>query len=324
MNSFKKLFATIGSISVFCSLVFTSSLATDEPKAAVIAITQIAPHPSLDAIRQGVVDTIRTKIPDVKIIFENAQGNMAMAVQIAGRLVSQEPDVMVTITTPSTQAALKTAREQEIPLVFAAVSDPTAIKLPAPGQNGNDVTGVADIPPVEEQVELIKKLTPTVKNIGFVYNPSEANSVAVLEQLSALLEKSGMTIYPVTANTTTEVATAAQSLAGKVDAVFVSNDNTIVSALDSILKVTNNLKIPVYSSDPESVQRGCLAATAPSQYDIGCQAGQLVLRVLAGESVSDLPVESAKNGAVTVNESTARALGVKIPSDLLYTTSKGA
>lgn len=317
MISFKNILGFISFSIISCFSLFAA-----EQKTPIVAVTQIAPHPSLDAIRQGLEETIHAKLPEARVSFENAQGNMTMAVQIASRFVSQSPDIVVTITTPSTQAALKTTRAKGIPLVFVAVSDPGAIGLPLAGESSAELTGVADLPPLEDQVALIKKLTPDVKKVGFIYNPGEANSIAVLEKLSSLMEKNAMTLYPVTASSTNEISTAASSLAGQVDAIFISNDNTVVSALNAVLKVAQAEQIPIYASDPESVERGCLAAVAPSQYDIGAQAGELVVRVLAGESLEKIPVEVAKSSVTTVNSTVAKQLGVVLPSDLSIT--KGA
>jgi len=284
----------------------------------VVAITQIAPHPSLDLIRKGIEDELTEQKVVCDIQFENAQGNMATATQIAQKFVSQKPTVIVPITTPSTQTVYAVARLQNIPVVFAAVNDPVSIKLvPGMSQAGKGITGISDMPPVADQVTLIQEILPNVKKIGVVYNPGESNSVALLTLFEAALAQNGMTLFRATAANMVDVAVAANSLVGKVDAIYIPNDNTVVSALDALLKITQANGIPVFCADPESVKQGCLGTVAHSQYGLGRQAGKMVVKVLKGVDIQMLPVERPTEIEMSLNQDTAEALGITLPEQVV-------
>lgn len=287
----------------------------------VVAITQIAPHPSLNHIRQGIEDELKDQKLNCTIKFQDAQGSIATATQIAQKFVSLNPAVIVPITTPSAQTVYAAARPQKIPVVFAAVSDPVAARLvPDPKSAGTGITGVCDLPPVIEQVLLVKELMPKAKTVGVVYNPGESNSLAVLTRLEHTLNNRGLEMLKAPASSTADVAAATQSLMEKVDVIYVPNDNTVVSALESLLKVAGEGKrpVPVFASDPESVERGCLAAIAHDQYSLGRETGKLVVKLLQGTDIQSLPVESPVDTVrLSTNKETAKKLGIGIPENLL-------
>jgi putative ABC transport system substrate-binding protein len=291
----------------------------------VIAITQIAPHPSLDEIRRGIMDSLdpkilaKKKIPPVEIVSQNAQGNVTTATQIAAKFVSLKPLVIVPITTPSAQSVYNLTKNKDIPIVFAAISDPATAKL-LPTAESPYITGVSDAAPIQAQVQLMKDClegSRELKTVGVIFNPGEANSVKMIEIMTEELAKHHIKVIQATANTTTEIAAAVQSLVGRVSAIYFPNDNTVASALEAVLKITREHKIPVFSSDPESVQRGCLAAIAPDQYEVGQQVGQLIIKVLKGTSIKNLPIEQARKNIMVINIVVAQELGISLKNELL-------
>lgn len=297
------------------------------PTKTLVAITQIVPHPSLDAIRKGIMDVLKeSKIPENSTIFQNAQGNVSTAAQISQKFASLSPQVIVPITTPSSQSAYAAAKARGIPVVFVAVSDPVAAKLSPNLEKGSEgITGVYDQAPIEEQAHLINEILGNKDHsltIGILYNPSEANSVSTIEQISEVFKKLNIEILKVAAPATTEVSTATQSLIGKVDAIYIPNDNTLISALDAVLKVSQEHRIPVFSSDPESVERGCLATIAPNQYEIGKQAGKMIISVLNGINVDKIALERASSLTLVLNLETARHLGITFPQSILSKANK--
>ncbi|MBY0461974.1 MAG: ABC transporter substrate-binding protein [Alphaproteobacteria bacterium] len=297
------------------------------PQKTLVAITQIAPHPSLDSIRKGILDVLKeNNIPESGILFQNAQGNVSTAAQISQKFASLSPQVIVPITTPSSQSAYAAAKARNIPVVFVAVSDPVAAKLSANLEKGSEgITGVYDQAPVEEQANLIKEilnLKDRPITIGILYNPGEANSVSMVERMSEALKRLNILVLKVAASATTEVSTATKSLIDKVDAIYIPNDNTLISALDAVLKVSQEHKIPVFSSDPESVERGCIATLAPNQYEIGRQAGKMIVSVLKGTSVGKIPLEKASALTLILNQEAARHLGITFPQTILTKANK--
>ena len=126
----------------------------------------------------------------------------------------------------------------------------------------------------------------------------------------------------VAASATTEVSTATQSLVNKVDAIYIPNDNTLISALDAVLKVSQEHKIPVFSSDPESVEKGCLATIAPNQYEIGRQAGKMIVSVLKGANVEEIALEKASALTIVLNQEAARYLEITFPQTIITKANK--
>jgi putative tryptophan/tyrosine transport system substrate-binding protein len=209
--------------------------------------------------------------------------------------------------------------DQQIPLVFTAVTDPIDAKLvssldPRP----ENVTGVSDALPMRPQLEMIKKLIPNLKTLGVIYNTSESNSVKAVEQLQAEAKLMGLTLDPVPAATSVAVVAAATQLAGKkVDAIFIPNDNTAVAAMESIVSVGKNSQIPIFAGDAGSVERGAIAAQAYDRTVLGRKAGALVVKILQGARAGDLKVETDHPLTLMINPKSAQEMGVSIPDDIL-------
>lgn len=305
-------------------LVCTVQSAVATPVNTVVAVTQIAPHPSLDAIRQGILDELKAQNQSAEIIYENAQGNITLAAQIAQKFASLDPKpkVIVSITTPSTQATYNVARKHNIPVVFAGVSDPVAAKLIDDKTKVNPgITGVSDFSPIAQQIDLILTIQPNIKKLGVLYNEAEANSVALIKKFEALCTSHGIELVKVAAANTQEVVTAATSFQGKIEALYIPNDNTIVSSLESVIKAVGDT-MPIYAADPQSVERGCLAAAAYGQYEIGREAGKVLIKVLSGQAPESIPVQTLTNVELTLNQQTANKLKIKFPQELLKKNPK--
>ncbi len=288
--------------------------------AATVAVTAIVEHPALDAVRDGIRDELEAngyKVGEnLNFSYESAQGNPTTAAQIARKLVGEKPDVIVAIATPSAQALA--AATKDIPIVFSAVTDPIGAKLVSNFDNpGGNITGLSDMSPIAQHLDLIKEITPGAKRIGVAYNPGEANAVTLVDLLKAEAPGKGMEIITVAAPKSSDVLAAARSLIGKVDAIYVPTDNTIVTALESVIKVGAENGIPVYSGDTDSVKRGTIAALGFNYYDIGRQTGKVVLRILNGEKPGAIPVRVAAGTDLFVNPKAAKSMGVTIPAPVI-------
>lgn len=266
----------------------------------VVAITQIAPHPSLDRIRQGIEDELKSTFGDkVKIEFQSAQGNPSLATQIAHNFIGKNVDVLVAITTPSAQA-MHAANSLHIPMVFAGVTDPIAAKLvEESGTNKDNITGVCDTPDIEKQVMLIQEFLPKNSAIGIIYNPGETNSRVHVERLEEKLQNAGFTVIKTPAYSTGDVLQASQGTIPNVNAIMLTNDNTVISAIDAVIQTARHHNIPVFCSDPESVKRGAKAAIAPDQYKMGIEAGKMVVKILKGEKGHHISVLHAPSSRFT-------------------------
>jgi putative ABC transport system substrate-binding protein len=224
--------------------------------------------------------------------------------------------VIVPISTPSAQAVAGATKD--IPIVFSAVTDPLGAKLVASlDQPGGNVTGMSDLSPIGAHLDLVKEITPDVAKLGVIYNPGEANSVTLLDLLRQEAPDRGIEIVEAAAPRSSDVQAAAQSLVGKVDAIYVPTDNTVVTALEAIVGVGIDNQLPVYAGDTDSVPRGALAALGFNYYDVGIQTGKIVARVLAGEAPGDIPVQSIEITELHVNPGAAESMGVTIPDEVI-------
>ena len=290
-----------------------------------VAITAIVEHPALDATRDGVIDALKaagfTPGENLKVEYQSAQGNPATAAQIARQFVGARPDVIVPISTPSAQAVVAATRD--IPVVFTAVTDPVSAQLVrSMDKPGANVTGVSDMAPVGEHVALIQEIVPGAKRLGVVFNPGEPNSVAMVNVLKEEAAKRGLTVVNAAANKSADVQTAARSLVGKADAIYVPLDNTVVSALEGLLAVGAQAKLPVFSADTDSVVRGTIASLGFDYRQVGRQTGEVVVRVLKGEKPGDLPATYARGTDLFVNPKAAAAMGVTIPDAVAKRATK--
>lgn len=284
-----------------------------------VSVTAIVEHPALDAVREGVKDELAAAGfqpgKNLKYEYQSAQGNAGTAAQIARKYAGARPDVIVAISTPSAQAVV--AATKDIPVVFSAVTDPVAAKLVKGwGASGTNVTGVSDLSPLEKHLELMRKVVPGAKRVGVVYGPGEANSVAIIEALRKLVSAAGMTLVEGAAARTVDVASATQSLVGKVDVIYAPTDNNVMSAFEGLVKVAEQAKIPVVAADTDGVKRGAAAGLGLNYYDIGRQTGKLVVRILNGEAPGKMASQTSASLELHVNPAAAARQGVTLPSDL--------
>ena len=295
----------------------SASPSADTSKAYKIGISQIVTHPALDATVNGFKDALAAAgYTNVTYDLQNAEGDMATTASIAQKFAGDNLDLVLGVATPTAQALVKAITDK--PVLFTAVTDPVGAGLVQdPNAPSGNVTGVSDMQPVKPILDLVKTFRPDAKAVGMVYNAGESNSVFLVKQAEKDAAAMGLTIVKAPAGTSAEVQAAAQSLIGRADAIMVIGDNTAVSALESIIKVAEQNKMPLVAGDPDSVKRGAVAAYGFDYYDLGKQTGAMAAKVLSGTPISDIPVEFAKNLQLSVNEKAAAAQGVTLPQDLI-------
>ncbi len=292
-----------------------------------ISVSQFVEHPALDAVLRGFQDYLKEKGVEAEYKVHNAQANMGTANQIAQQMVGEKADLLVAIATPSAQtcaqALAKAPADLKRPLLFTAVTDPVAAGLvkdlakPDPG-----VTGVSDLLPVEEHLRMVMAYKKDLKKLGLLYNAGEANSKATIATIKELSEKLGFETVEATASKTADVHQAAKSLVGRADAVFIPTDNTIVSALESVIKVGVQNKLPIFAADVDSVKRGAVAAMGFDYYRHGYQTGAIAERILKGEKPESIPVEFQKELQLHINAGYSRQMGLEPPAELLSKASE--
>ncbi|POF60567.1 ABC transporter substrate-binding protein, partial [Vibrio vulnificus] len=289
-------------------------------KTAKVAVSQIVEHPALDATRQGLLDGLKAKGyvegKNLEFDYKTAQGNPAIAVQIARQFVGESPDVLVGIATPTAQALVSATRS--IPVVFTAVTDPVGAKLvKSMEQPGKNVTGLSDLSPVSQHVDLIKELLPNAKAIGVVYNPGEANAVTLVELLKKSAAEKGLKVVESTALKSADVQSATQAIAAKSDVIYAPTDNTVASAIEGMIVAANQAKKPVFGGATSYVEKGAIAGLGFDYYQVGVQTADYVVAILEGQEPGKLDVKVATGSDLVVNQGTAEKLGITIPASVL-------
>lgn len=310
-------------ISAFAGLALGSSACAAEQ--VRVDLTQIVAHPALDAVRKGVEDALAQagykQGENLKYTYLSAQGNISTATQIARQFVGNQPDVIVTIATPSAQTMLSAT--QDIPIVFSAVSDPVEAGLVTSlDRPGGNVTGVSDRSPVAEHLKLLREIKPDLRKLGYLYNAAETNSVSTLKLLQTLAAKQGIEIVPSAAARSSEVQMATRALIGKVDMIYVPTDNTIIAVLEGAANAAAESQTPLFTADSSSIGRGPFAAQGINYYDAGIETGRLAVRILNGEKPADMAVVTPPVRDVLIDLRAAKVMGIDIPQSVLDRASR--
>jgi len=287
-----------------------------------IGICQIVEHPALDAVRQGVIDGLKdagySEGVDVEYLIANAQGDMSNAALIAQNFRAQGVDLVVAIATGMALAVAEVYRGAETPVVFSAITDPVSYALVKsatdPSENGN-ITGVSDLIDVAADLAILKEIG--AKRVGIVYNPGEPNSDVLTKTAKQAAPGLGLSIVEAVADSTANVPLAAQSLLGRVDAVYVTTDNTVVSAIDAVVAVANDAKVPFLVADPTSLKFGPAVATGFDYYEHGKITAGVVAAILGGKRPNQIPVTYQTGSQVHLNLDTAAEIGLTFPQALV-------
>jgi len=288
-----------------------------------IGICKIVEHPALDAVEQGVIAALTAagyeQGVDVEYLLASAQGDPGTAITIAQDYKSRGVHLVVAIATPTAQAAVQVFRGSSVPVIYGAVTDPVGagLVLSATDPSGNEnVTGVSDMIPVAAHLQLLRDLLPSMARVGMVYNPGETNSVILTDMAIAAAPGLGLQILTAAADSTANVPLAAQSLIGRVDAYYVTTDNAVVSAIDSVLSASIQAGVPFLVADPTSLAHATVAAGF-DYYQHGLTVGAVVLRVLAGERPDAIPVTYQPRAEVQLNLDLASQIGVSFPATVI-------
>ncbi|MBV7506870.1 ABC transporter substrate-binding protein [Bacillus sp. sid0103] len=278
-----------------------------------VGITQFAPHPSLDAATEGFKKALKDKGIKVSYDEQNAQADMNNTQTIANNFVGDKVDLIFANATPSATAALNATKD--IPIIFTSVTDPVGAGLvEAFDKPGKNITGTTDNHP-EATKKTISFITDEVKakNIGVIYNSGEQNSVVQVDEVEKIAKEKSAKLVKVSVSTTAEVKQAAESLIGRVDAIYIPTDNTVVTALDSVIAVANNKKIPLFVGELDSMKKGAVAASGFSYFDLGYQSGLMAADILSGKKkASEIPVELPNSLKLVINKKAAEAQGLTV------------
>lgn len=286
----------------------------------IVGIVQIVEHPSLDTIRESILDQLAEEGfidgETITVDYQNAQNEQSNLKTICQKFASNHYDLIIAIATPSAQAAL--GETSKIPIIFSAVTDPIAAELvDDPSAPGGNITGTSDAVSAQMIMDLAKEITPDIKTIGALYNSSEVNSVSVINDLKEYAAANGLTVVEAPVTSASEVQQSATFLAGKADAVFSPIDNTVASTMPIVAKTLNEAKIPFYVGADSMVNDGGLATYGINYTILGQETGKMAAQVLNGTDPGTIPVMTMQDMDIYINQNTADELGVTFPQSVL-------
>jgi len=291
--------------------------ASDNKDTFKVGITQYVTHPSLDAATEGFKKALKDEGLTVEYDEQNANADQSNVQNIATNLAGDGVDLIFANATPSAQAALNATKD--IPIVFTSVTDAVGAQLvKSMEEPGGNVTGTIDNHPdaIPNTVKFISENFPD-KTIGTVYNAGEQNSVAQVDTIKESIKELGLNeLETATVSTSAEVKQAAESLIGKADVIYIITDNTVVSALESVIQVAQDNELPLFVGELDSVERGGFAAYGFNYEDIGYEAGLLAAQILKGEKKpSELPVQYPQNLKLVINKKAAKEMNIELKDE---------
>lgn len=301
------------------ALCLTSCGNESKEKVVKIGVIQLVEHPALDANYQGFVDGLKeagyVDGKNIKIDYQNAQGEQANCVTIAQKLINDRSDLIFAIATPAAQAVANLT--DEIPIVISSVTDPESAKLvqknTAPG---NNVTGTSDLTPCAAQMQLLKKICPNAKTVGMLFCSSEQNSYFQIALAEKACDELGLKYVEATVSNSNEIQQVVQNLSKKVDVIYSPTDNMIAAGMTLVAQVATENGIPTIVGEEGMVNAGGLATYGLSYYELGKQTAKMAVEVIEGKKPADMPIQYLDKCDLKINEDTAKKLGITIPSNL--------
>ena len=288
-------------------------------KEVKVGVLQLLSHPALDQIYKGLEDGLAKegyKVGEnLKIDLQNAQGDQSNLASMGQKLVTDNNDILVGITTPATLSLSNATKDK--PIIMAGITYPVEAGLiKSEDKPGNNITGVSDRTPIKQQLEIMKKVLPKMKKVGILYTANEDNSVKQAQEAEKLAKELGLEVKVSSIANTNDIQQVTESLASETDAIFVPIDNTIASAMSTVVKVTDAKKIPVFPSADTMVADGGVLGIGVDQYQIGVETAKVVAKVLKGEDTKNMPIVLANEGVIYLNEAKAKQLGIEIPNEV--------
>ena len=308
---------------VSLSILFTLSAATKKKslnnKTVKIGIAKIVQHPALDSVEQGIIDAIEAAGIKAKFDLQNANGDINTANQIATQFKDTKVDVAVGIATPIAIALANTLKNT--PVVFGTVTDPLGAGLVTSLEHGEGyVTGMSDELPSKEHIKIFKEIAG-IKTLGYIYTSNEDNSVSSLELIKAGCKEAGLNLVVQSITNSSEVKQAAEAIVDRCDGIYLTTDNTLFSALPSLVSVFNKAKKPIFSGDVTgAMDGGCFMASGFNYYKAGYATGEMVVEILNGKKTSEIPVKfmtKPSDSDLLFDLDAAKACGIKISEDYL-------
>ena len=312
----KKLIAVMLSIVMILSLTACGSSETPAAPEAEntndptynVAIVQQLDHSSLDEIRTAIEAQLKALADEkniaINISYDNGQNDASMLNQIGTQVVSDGVDMIIPIATLAAQSMVTAADGTDIPIVYAAISDPESAGL----TGIPTVTGVSDALNTNFIMDMMFAADPAIQTVGLLYSNSEINSEMPIADAKAYLDAKGIAYIEKTGNTANEVIAAASDLVGRVDAVFTPTDNVVMATEAAVAELLNEAGIPHYTGADSFVLSGAFTTCGVNYTELGTKTADIAMDILLGGEIGDFHV--MEGGIITVNTETAEAVGL--------------
>lgn len=311
----KKIFLlTLVSLS---ALFLCQSCQNNSKKLYTVGIVQLIDAPILDTARAGVIQGLASKGyidgKNIKIDFQNAQGDMSNVPLMLKKFTTDKVDLIITITTPCMVAAAQIIKG--IPVVYTVAFSPEQMKVKSVPKT---MTGISDPMDMTEFLNFIKKIKPNIKKIGMPVNPAEVNSIFALNKLEAVCAKNNVELLKININSTNDIKQAAETLVAKgIEAFAVSADNTVNAGIVTLTKVAEKFKVPIFATAINLVKSGAAAGIGSDYKKWGEECGIVAASIIGGKKAEDIPQKDLASFLIEVNTQACKAQGVVIPDDIM-------
>ena len=306
----KKVISLILSVMMIVSL-FAGCASAEEPASGSpmkVAIVQQLDHSSLDEIRIAVEAQLKARAKEMGITLEvasfNGQNDASMLNQIGTQVVDDGYNLIIPIATLAAQCMATATEGTDIPVVYAAISDPEAAGL----TDISNVTGTSDALNTAFILDMMLAAQPDIQTVGLLYSNSEANSATPIAEAKAYLDAKGIAYLEKTGNTTDEIVSAASAMVGRVDAVFTPTDNVVMAAEGAVAEILTDAGIPHYTGADSFVLSGAFATCGVNYTELGTKTADMAFDILLGGAIPEFHVMDG--GIITVNTDTAKALNL--------------
>ena len=318
----KRMYTLIAIIFVFLGVAFfTENNQLSRQRIPKVGVLTLLHHPALDQIYKGYVDELAREGyhngKNIKIEYQNANGDQSNLKNMATKLANDNPSVLLGITTPAAQALANA--DSRTPIVLGAVSDPQGAGLVKNNRHpGGHISGVSDLAPAHEQLQLIKEFMPNLKTLGVIYTSSDSSGVTGYKDIAREAKKMHIHLKAYSIANSNDLNQVSEQMLSQVDAVIVPEDNTVAGAMQTLVKNADVVNKPVFPAADSMVKQGGVATYSVNQYELGVKAAKMTVRVLKGQKIGDMPIEYIRHGEPVLNLKQAQKLHLQVPKNFQH------
>ena len=306
------------------AFALASTVWAQTPAPKLIAIVSFGEHPAFTQITDGFkarMDQLGYHDGrQVTYDFMHANFDRSLVPQILQRAEAKKPALILGLTTPLNQAAVRGIKDKSIPIVFASVVDPVAAGLVPDWQHGSTwSSGASLLQNFEPSLAFVKQVVPSVKRIGTLYNPGEDNDKTNMDLYQKAARKLGLEVVAVPVDNANDIPQRAQSFAGKVDAIYQIQSNIVQTSIPVVAQVAQRIRVPLFNSVYSDKLKHQLAGFhAVSYQKNGEHAADIADRILKGEKPANIPpyVPQPSDFDSYISPQGLQAVGLSVPAAL--------